>query len=255
MLAVFLYLDEGTMCMIGCLLIHGFTGSPYEVEPVARHFADRGWRIESPVLAGHEGHALSLNQVTWQDWVRSAEEVLQDMLLTCERVYVIGFSMGGLIAAHLSARYPIDKLVLLSASLYYINPRQLFKDAATIIKKHFTSASDAREAYRRYVNKAKTTPPRAVIHFRHLVKILKQELPKVTAPTLIIQGGRDDLVEPRSAEHIYRTIRSAEKYLHILPESKHIICHDCEQGQLLALIDEFLDPAHGERKGEMPHES
>ncbi|ERI11067.1 hydrolase, alpha/beta domain protein [Aneurinibacillus aneurinilyticus ATCC 12856] len=255
MLAVFLYLEEGKMRMIGCLLIHGFTGSPYEVEPVARHFAGQGWRIETPVLAGHEGHDLSLNKVTWQDWVRSAEEVLQDMLLTCERIYIVGFSMGGLIAAHLAARYPVDKLVLLSASLFYINPRQLFKDAATIIKKHFTSTTDAKEAYRRYLNKATSTPPRAVIHFRHLVKILKQELPKVTTPTLIIQGGKDDLVEPRSADYIYRTIRSTEKHLHILPESKHIICHDCEQAQLLQLIDEFLTSPQRAGKGEMSDES
>ncbi len=240
--------------MIGCLLIHGFTGSPYEVEPIAQRFADRGWRIEMPILAGHEGHNLPLKQVTWQDWVRSAEDVLKDMLLTCERIYVVGFSMGGLIAAHLAARYPIDKLVLLSASLFYINPRQLFTDAATIIKKHFSSTVDAKEAYRRYVNKAKTTPPRAVIHFRHLVKILKQELPQVTTPTLIIQGGKDDLVEPRSAEHIYRTIRSAEKHLHILPESKHIICHDCEQEQLLALIEDFLDPSYKKVEGEVQRE-
>ncbi|MBN6186879.1 alpha/beta fold hydrolase [Aneurinibacillus sp. BA2021] len=241
--------------MIGCLLIHGFTGSPYEVEPIARHFADRGWRIEMPVLAGHEGHALPLKQATWQDWVRSAEEVLKDMLLTCERVYVVGFSMGGLIAAHLAARYPIDKLVLLSASLFYINPRQLFTDAAAIIKKHFISAADAKEAYRRYVNKARTTPPRAVIHFRHLVKVLKQEFPNVTVPTLIIQGGKDDLVEPRSAEYIYDMIRSEEKQLHILPESKHIICHDCEQEEVLALIEDFLDPLQKKGEGEMSCES
>jgi carboxylesterase len=243
------------MRMIGCLLIHGFTGSPYEVEPVAQHLAGRGWRIEAPVLAGHEGHPLSLRQVTWQDWIRSAEEVLQDMLLTCQQVYVIGFSMGGLIAAHLAARYPIDKLVLLSASLFYINPRQLFTDAATIIKKHFTSGADAKEAYRRYLRKAASTPPRAVIHFRHLVKILKQELPDVTVPTLIIQGEKDDLVEPRSADYIYKTIRSKEKYVHILPESKHMICHDCEQAQVLALIDEFLDSSHHEHRGEMQGEN
>ncbi|BAU26638.1 esterase/lipase [Aneurinibacillus soli] len=226
--------------MIGCLLIHGFTGSPYEVEPLASHLSRRGWRIETPVLAGHDGDSRSLRDVTWHDWVRSAEEVLQDMLLTCQKVYVIGFSMGGMIATYLATRYNIDRLVLLNASIFYINPRQLFRDAAAIIKKHFTSETDTREAYRRYLKKAATTPPRAVIHFRHLVKVLRQELPRITVPTLIVQGGQDDLVEPRSASYIYNQIRSAEKYVHILPESKHMICHDCEQAQLFVLVDQFL---------------
>ncbi|WCN38222.1 alpha/beta hydrolase [Aneurinibacillus uraniidurans] len=226
--------------MIGCLLIHGFTGSPYEIEPLASHLSGRGWRIETPVLAGHGGDSRSLRDVTWNDWVRSAEEVLQDMVITCRKVYVIGFSMGGMIAAHLATRYNIDRLVLLNASLFYMNPRQLFRDAASIIKKHFTSEIDARDAYRRYLRKAVTTPPRAVIHFRHLVKVLRQELPHITVPTLIIQGGQDDLVEPRSASYIYNQIRSKEKYMHILPQSKHMICHDCEQAQLFDLIDHFL---------------
>ncbi|WP_047154330.1 alpha/beta hydrolase [Aneurinibacillus tyrosinisolvens] len=236
--------------MIGCLLIHGFTGSPYEVVPIARYLEGRGWKIESPVLAGHEGHPMPFRKATWHDWVRSAEDALQNLLKVCQQVYVIGFSMGGMIAAHLSTRYPVSKLVLLNASLFYINPQQLFRDAAAIIKKHFTSGPDAKETYRRYVNKAFSTPPRAVVHFRHLVRVLRQDLPHVTVPALIIQGGKDDLVDPSSAEYIYNTIASTEKEMHILPESKHIICHDCEQEELLSLIDRFLTGSNKEERGD-----
>ncbi|WCK54113.1 alpha/beta fold hydrolase [Aneurinibacillus sp. Ricciae_BoGa-3] len=226
--------------MIGCLLIHGFTGSPYEVEPVARRLAKYGWRIESPVLAGHEGHSESLGRVTWHDWVHTAEEALKNLLAECETVYIVGFSMGGLIAAHLSTRYPVDKLVMLSASLFYINPQQLFHDVASLIKSNFKNAAGSKELFRRYAAKVKTTPPRAVIHFRHLVRVLKNDISHVTTPALIIQGGKDDLVEPRSAHYIYDHIASKEKELHILPDSKHIICHDCEQEMLLSLIESFL---------------
>ncbi|HBI04319.1 MAG TPA: carboxylesterase, partial [Paenibacillaceae bacterium] len=56
-------------------------------------------------------------------------------------------------------------------------------------------------------------------------------------------GGKDDLVEPRSAYQIYQTIQSQDKEIHILPESKHIICHDCERQHVIVLIERFL---HGE---------
>ncbi len=240
--------------MIGCLLIHGFTGSPYEVEPVAAHFAGRGWRIEMPVLAGHDNPPASMRQVTWQDWIKSAEIPLKDMLSTCDKVYLIGFSMGGMIAAHLAVKYPVAKLVLLNASVFYINPQQLFKDVASLIKSNFTYAAESRELFRRYLSKATATPPRSIIHFRHLIKVLKNDFSHITVPTLIIQGGQDNLVEPRSAQYIYDTIQSREKELHILPESKHIICHDRDQKRLLMLIDRFLT-GKGEEKGESGHEN
>jgi carboxylesterase len=229
--------------MIGCLLIHGFTGSPYEVDPVTNHLANMGWRVEAPVLAGHLGDAQSLRYTKWHDWIWSAEVVLKDMLESCDRVYLVGFSMGGMIAAYLSVRYPVERLVLLNASLFYMNPQQLFKDFARVIKGRFSSNYYDQETIRRYMNKISKTPPRAVIHFRRLIKVVSEDLNRVNVPTLIIQGGKDDLVEPRSAYHIYQTIQSQDKEIHILPESKHIICHDCERQHVITLIDRFL---HGE---------
>lgn len=226
--------------MIGCLLIHGFTGSPHEVEPVTKHLGELGWRVEAPILAGHIGHPLPLKDTNWHDWIRSAEIVLKELLRSCKRVYVVGFSMGGMIAAYLSVRYPIQRLVLLNASLFYMNPRQIYKDCARVIKDHFSSTFYDQETIRRYLKKISNTPPRAVIHFRHLIKVVSEDLNFVTVPTLIIQGGKDDLVEPRSARYIYEHIRSSEKELHIMPESKHIICHDCEQQRVILLIDRFL---------------
>src|SRR4051794_9655664 len=99
--------------MIGCLCIHGFTGAPYEVEPLANYLQRHtDWKIVVPLLPGH-GDTLSLKDSTCTDWIDCAEIALQKLFEECEKVYVIGFSMGGLIAAYLTARYSISKLVLL----------------------------------------------------------------------------------------------------------------------------------------------
>ena len=37
------------------LCIHGLTGTPYEVRPLAEALADRGLRARGPLLAGHGG--------------------------------------------------------------------------------------------------------------------------------------------------------------------------------------------------------
>ncbi|RXT04049.1 carboxylesterase [Ammoniphilus sp. CFH 90114] len=224
--------------MTGCLLLHGFTGSPYEVEPLADHLRKHGWKISMPTLPGHGHLKEDMKKVTWKDWIQKAEEELRLLLKECSVVYVVGFSMGGMIAAYLSTKYPVTKLVLLNACVYYINPGQMFSHMAEAIKSNFTA--DSKDLMKRYMQKSLSTPVRAVVHFRRLVKVLKPELAKVTVPTLILQGECDDLVEPRSAHYIYQSIQSTSKEIHFLPQSKHILCHDCESDQVVSLVEEFL---------------
>jgi carboxylesterase len=63
--------------MKGCLLIHGFTGSPYEISPLAKYLeAHTDWLIGTPTLAGHGSEKASLKDSSWKDWIASAEEEL-----------------------------------------------------------------------------------------------------------------------------------------------------------------------------------
>ena len=224
--------------MIGCLLLHGFTGSPLEVEPLVEILPKQGWKIAVPTLPGHGQSKEDMGHVTWKDWIGKAEEELKTLLSECSTVYIIGFSMGGMIAAYLSTKYPVDKLVLLNACVFYINPGQMFQNMAAMIKSNFTANS---AILNRYMKKSLSTPIRSDLHFRRLVKVLKPELSKVTVPTLIIQGECDDLVEPRSAHYIFQKIQSLEKEIHFLPQSKHVICHDCEKELVFDLVDRFLN--------------
>ena len=40
---------------VGCLLIHGFGGSPEEMDPLAEYLRNEGITTLSPVLKGHTG--------------------------------------------------------------------------------------------------------------------------------------------------------------------------------------------------------
>ncbi|TXK89896.1 alpha/beta fold hydrolase, partial [Parageobacillus sp. SY1] len=93
------------MMMIGCLCIHGFTGSPDEVAPLAEYLQKRtDWVIKTPILPGH-GKRLQLKGITYDQWFQAAERELQALMEICETVYVIGFSMGGVIAVYLAEKY------------------------------------------------------------------------------------------------------------------------------------------------------
>jgi carboxylesterase len=226
--------------MKGCLLIHGFTGSPDEVKPIATYLTENtDWLVRVPTLPGH-GDGESLGSVTWQDWIKNAEEELLDLSHQCDELYLVGFSMGGLISAYLSTKFPIKKLVLLSAAVFYFNPEQIFKDIGNVLQQVVIEKRPLDENMKRYGSKWKTTPLTALFHFGKLVKELRPSIQDITVPILIIQGEKDDLVRPKSAQYIYERVRSEEKEILYLPESKHVICHDCELDQIIDKVDRFL---------------
>ena len=82
--------------------------------------------MEVPTLPGH-GVTLNLVKVSAESWMMEAELALKKLTRRVDRVIVVGFSMGGLIAMYLRFVIRIDKLVLLSAAAKYISPRIFLK--------------------------------------------------------------------------------------------------------------------------------
>ncbi|HAQ08792.1 MAG TPA: carboxylesterase [Bacillus bacterium] len=226
--------------MIGCLLIHGFTGSPFEVEPLGQSLKERtDWKIAVPTLPGH-GEELSLKGIKYNQWINHAETELKALLKECDSVYVIGFSMGGLIASYLASKYPVDKLVLLSAAAYYVNPKQLASDVKEMVRDTVKGKLTENELFLRYKRKIKETPMTATLQFRRLVSEIRPILKKVKVPTLIAQGESDGIVPPKSAQYLYEHIGAVEKRLIYYKNSKHLICHGDEKEQLFEEVYDFL---------------
>ncbi|ETI66139.1 alpha/beta hydrolase [Neobacillus vireti] len=226
--------------MIGCLCIHGFTGAPYEVEPLVGYLQERtDWVFSVPTLPGH-GELSSLKGIHYQEWIDHAGVELGKLSEICDEVYVIGFSMGGLIASYLAAHYPVKKLILLSAAAYYINPKQLAADIKMAILDSLHGNLLDNELFLHYKRKITETPFAATLQFRRLVTFIKPLLNQVKVPTLIAQGECDGIVPPKSAEYLYRTIGAQEKKLMFIKQSKHLICHCEENAALFSQVLDFL---------------
>ncbi|MBB6284557.1 esterase/lipase [Geobacillus subterraneus] len=225
--------------MIGCLCIHGFTGSPEEVAPLADYLRERtDWIVETPTLPGH-GDELRLKGITYDRWVEAAEQAFQALSRRCDTVYVVGFSMGGVLAVHLAEKYPVARLVLLSAAFYYVNPRQLWCDIREMFANGWRGARE-HPLFLRYRNKMRATPFSAVREFRKLVRHVRPRLPHVQAPVLIAQGEKDGIVPLKSAYYLYENIGSAEKALLLLPNSYHHVCHSVDRHVLFTETEKFL---------------
>ena len=88
-----------------CLLLHGFTGSPWDLRPLGDALAARGYAVRCPRLPGHGTTPRAMDGVTYRDWEGFTEEVLLSMG-GHRRLFVTGFSMGALLALRLAAKHP-----------------------------------------------------------------------------------------------------------------------------------------------------
>ncbi|TVP83790.1 MAG: alpha/beta fold hydrolase [Alkalicoccus sp.] len=231
--------------MIGCLIIHGFTGAPKEVEDIQNHFAGDSWLVYTPELPGHDGTRESMRDADYRAWVYKAQVALEELIKRCDEVYIIGFSMGGVIAGYLAARYPVDRLVLISSAVFYLNPKQIAEDLKGWFLEGIRGELDQNDIYRFYREKIKRTPVSAAVEFTKLVKKLRHALNDINVPTLIVQGEKDGLVPVRSAEYIYEHIRSEDKEIYFFEEAKHYIWYGSDKEAFLKKLESFLKTPAG----------
>lgn len=214
----------------GVLCIHGFTGGPFEVQPFADYIEkETDWIVKIPTLPGH-GETLDLKNRSAETWMMEAELALRELKKQAERVFIVGFSMGGLIAMYLAMRYKIDRLVLLSAAVKYISPVQLLEEIQSVAWDAVKGRLAENAFYHLYEYKLTKTPLRSTFEFLRVVKMVEPYYKLIDVPVFIVQGKKDGIVPVSAAEFIYENIGSKEKYLIHSESGRHLICYsdDCE---------------------------
>ncbi|WP_010651757.1 alpha/beta hydrolase [Oceanobacillus massiliensis] len=226
--------------MIGCLVIHGYTGGPYEVNPLAEFLKENtDWHIEVPTLPGH-GRELHLKNVSYKKWIKAAESELKLLQKKYEKIYVIGFSMGGMIAAYLAAKYQIDKLVLLATSGKYLNFKQIGLDIAGVLGDGLRGTLGENELYHHYKQKLGMVPFKANLEFMKLVRFTRRYLDKIESPVLIAQGQLDGMVPSKTAYYLDKEIHSEQKEVIFFERSRHLICLGDDKDTLNGMVYDFL---------------
>ena len=108
---------EGGRGSQGVLWLHGLTGTPREVEPLAKNLASR-YRVLVPWLPGHGTSPGELGKTTRHDWTHAAEQSFDHLAGKCSRVFVGGLSMGACLALHLGLVRSVAGIVSMAAPIH-----------------------------------------------------------------------------------------------------------------------------------------
>jgi len=241
----------------GVLLIHGFGGSPVEILPLAESLAKNGYTVQAPLLPGHGTTPRDFAATTNGQYLTAIREHLDKLQRQCDRVYVVGFSMGGLLALQLECERQIDGLVLMSAPIQPWNDHadfdwlKLAAEGGTRIHLYVPTFGipNLVKAARR---ERGDTPPELVepnyaaypaascLQVLELIEEVKPALASVKTPTLILHSRDDFVSAPSSAQYLHDHIGSEQKRLVYLRESGHVIALGRERERVETLVNEFV---------------
>ncbi|MDX1663882.1 MAG: alpha/beta fold hydrolase [Candidatus Promineifilaceae bacterium] len=231
---------------VGCLMLHGFMGSPASSRPMAAFLAERGITVHCPLLPGHGELLDKMHGIPYTDWLTEAEEALAQLRRQCDEIFIMGHSMGGALAAHLVHEYgdsrdDIRGLILL-APLYKVPSRaihllrvlrhllpwlypwrfQRFRWLARdrILDLHPDLDLEDPEVLA-WLPEATRIPTGAVDEMRKVSDLGRAIWPQLSQPLLILQGEKDIAAHPNNARAIYENVNTVDKALHLFPDAGH----------------------------------
>lgn len=230
------------------LLLHGFTGTPYEMLVVGEALSAAGIGCEAPLLPGHGTRPAELNEVLAEDWIEYARTAL--LSLSAERPrFVVGCSMGGLLALLLASEHPIELtgLVLLAPALEAHPSGQLALRLAGVGLERFTDeipkgsvGGDIEDAGARARNPSyPTLPVGGMRELERLRRRVSRSLGRVRTPLCILHGARDRTIHPSSSSLVARRVRAPLVERHLLPASRHVIGLDVERDRVCDVVTRF----------------
>ncbi len=219
----------------GVLMLHGFTATPHSFKYMATAFAEAGYTVSVPLLAGHGTTAEDMEKTTWQDWYQSVERAYQILAQQCQSIRVIGLSMGGVLALHLAHNHRSIKALGLLATpiflegwllkflfplLWHTPLRYLYR----FQKKRAVSINDPAE--RRRHQTYDKIPVASVANLLELQALVRSELHEISQPTFIAHAIKDSTAPYANMEYIRACLNSKEVETLTLEKSDHIITVD-----------------------------
>lgn len=227
----------------GCLLVHGFTGAPKEMRWMGEYLGNQGYTVLGIRLAGHATKLEDMARMTWQDWVASVEDGYHLLKGCVDMVFIIGLSMGGILSLLFASQHPVAGVVAMSTP-YALpdDPRLHFlRLFSAFVPKVDKGPADWHnpEAARDHVDYP-GFPTRSILQLRVLLAEMRQALPKVQVPVLIIHSKQDGGVQPNNAERILAALGSQDKHIMWVENSGHVIPREPDRQIAFQASHEFI---------------
>jgi len=227
----------------GCLLIHGFTGTPREMLWMGEYLSKKGFTVLGIRLAGHATDPEDLRRSHWRDWIVSVEDGINLLHGVCKNIYTIGLSMGGALSLVAASRYRIDGAVAISTP--YHLPRDwrmpFLKPLSLIIRNVGKGQPDWQnpEAARDHAEYP-YYPSASILQLKGLLAEMRAGLAEIEVPVLLVHSKIDKGVAFENMERIMHALRVSDKTAFPVEHSGHVIVREPDRDLVFRATEDFI---------------
>ena len=232
------------------LLVHGGGDTPQTLRYLADVLHARGYAVRAPLLPGHGRALRDFTNVTADAWLDAVRAEYRALRARYPWVGLVGLSMGGALAVQLAAELD-GELPALALVAPYLTIPPFVRRAARLapvwgpVLPYVRSADSGRsihdpaeEAKSRAYGIFTAAALRALALTADRASAL---LPRVAAPTLVIQSRQDNRVTPEACEQCFRALGAREKRLTWVEGAGHIITVDYGRERVFSELADWLD--------------
>lgn len=230
---------------VGCVLVHGFTSTPYDVRACGEYLSARGIAVEAPLLHGHGTSPEDLSKTRLTDWLRSIQDSYDRLEERCDHVFGLGISLSGNFLLALAPLLPFTGLILIGTPLRFRYERA-YRAAYRILralgreyqKKWYVDhlAEDIRKHRPTYDRFPLACGPDCFA----AVRWSKENLQRVHCPVLILQSTTDHAVDDRTVTEFSTRLASRDVTVRWIPNRYHVLLIDHGSEEVFDLIARFV---------------
>ena len=225
------------------LCLHGLTGTPYEVRPLAEALVARGFRARGPLLPGHGTRPEELAKLKFQDWVEAVHREYENLRVAHARVVVVGLSLGGLLSLELASRTRPDAIAVVGTPLALGAPLPQLIPVIKYLKPMLNKreGADILDPEARARHPGYSQIPLASVH--ELIRLQRRvagSLGRIEAPALVAHGAHDRTAQPGDARRILDGLGSKVKESLVCADSGHVVPVDRDGAALARHVADFM---------------
>ncbi|KKI92229.1 hypothetical protein WQ54_10420 [Bacillus sp. SA1-12] len=220
---------------IGVVLCHGFNGTPQSMQYIGEQLSKCGYTVSIPRLNGHGTHYLDMEKSSYETWITDLQRAYRGLKKECEKVFIVGQSMGGALTLQVAANNPdVDGIFLINAAVTDVS----YKEFRGIMEPRFVEegSPDIKKPAVFEITYDKV-PVKAIHQLLDLMDDTKMNVSKVTCPTIIFKSAADHVVPPANSEFIFQHVSTSKKKMIVLGNSYHVASMDYDAPYIVDSID------------------
>jgi carboxylesterase len=231
----------------GVLVLHGFTGNPQSMRPLAEALAAAGYTVELPLLPGHGTSLDDMLPTRWEDWSGAAEAHFQALASRCDHVAVVGLSMGGTLTSWLAERHPH------LSGIAVVNPlvHALDAESRAGIQSLVDAGTETFDAIGSDIKKEGTveaaypgTPLAPLLSLFEGADEVEAKLADIHCPVLVLSSREDHVVESVSGDVLVDGVSGPVERVW-LEDSYHVATLDNDAPLIEARVVAFVGSVFG----------